>query len=68
MQRGAVDDNTTSHNVHAISNLGFSADQFSFDDPTLGNKVTLVSERGVIIPCSVIETDTSAKRISCETG
>ena len=48
--------------------LGFSADQFAFDDPKLGNKVTLVSERGVVIPCSVIETDTSPTRITCETG
>jgi hypothetical protein len=47
---------------------GFSADQFAFDDPTLGNKVTLVSERGVVIACSVIETDTSPTRITCETG
>ncbi|CAB4027770.1 fibrocystin-L-like, partial [Paramuricea clavata] len=46
----------------------FSADQFAFDDPTLGNKVTLVSARGVVIPCSVVETDTSPTRISCETG
>jgi hypothetical protein len=58
-------------NAHGFCNvyiLGFSADQFAFDDPTLGNKVTLVSARGVVIPCSVVETDTSPERISCETG
>ncbi|XP_028395269.1 fibrocystin-L-like [Dendronephthya gigantea] len=51
-----------------IQGTGFSADQFSFDNPKLGNKVTLVSARGVIIPCHVVETDTSPTRISCETG
>ena len=42
-------------------------DQFSFEDPTLGNKVTLVSKQGVIIHCDVIQTDTTPTRISCET-
>ena len=48
--------------------LGFSGDQFSFDDPTLGNVVTLTGKDGVKVPCTVVETDTSSTKISCEVG
>ena len=47
---------------------GFSGDQFAFDDPTLGNVVTLTGDDGVKVPCAVVETDTSATKISCELG
>jgi hypothetical protein len=48
--------------------VGFSGDQFAFDDPTLGNVVTLHGNDGVKIPCAVVETDTSSTKISCEVG
>ncbi|CAB3993876.1 fibrocystin-L-like [Paramuricea clavata] len=51
-----------------IYGKGFSGDQFAFDDPTLGNVVTLAGRDGVKIPCTVVQTDTSTTKISCELG
>ena len=51
-----------------IMHLGFSPDQFAFDDPTLGNVVTLTGKDDATVPCSVVETDTSSTKISCEVG
>ena len=48
--------------------VGFSGDQFSFDDPTLGNVVTFTGNKGVKVSCKVVETDTSSTKISCEMG
>jgi hypothetical protein len=48
--------------------VGFSDDQFAFDDPILGNVVTLTGRDGVTMPCTVVQTDTSTTKISCELG
>ena len=48
--------------------VGFSDNQFAFDDPALGNVVTLTGNGGVKVPCHVVETDTSETKISCELG
>ncbi|CAB3988469.1 fibrocystin-L isoform X1, partial [Paramuricea clavata] len=54
--------------IYGKGRTGFSGDQFAFDDPTLGNVVTLTGRDGVTMPCAVVQTDTSTTKISCELG
>ena len=46
--------------------LGFSEDQFSHDDPSLGNKVYFVNE-GNDEECDVIQYYTNQDKILCTT-
>eukprot|EP00795_Rhopilema_esculentum_P009048 gene9048-16692_t len=51
-----------------IRGFGFSADQFSFDDPTKGNEVVFIhTVTGRILGCDIVSTDTNENRILCET-
>lgn len=47
---------------------GFAENQFNFDQPELGNNVTLVSASGThVLPCDVIAYYTTREQIACST-
>ena len=46
--------------------LGFANDQFSFQDPRLGNRIVLKSDKHEV-ECDITPTDVSEKRVACET-
>ena len=45
--------------------LDFANDQFSFQNPTLGNKITFCSSKHCI-DCDIIQTDVSKVKVGCE--